>query len=557
MSGSFQKETLNRDREVLGYIYRNEGYAQVKVSPATVALTRDKRGLTVTYFIEEGEKYKIGEISFTGDVDFEEKELLKDVKIDEEKYFSQAVLIGDIAKVQAKYGDEGYAYANVVPRPDMNKETRIVNIAFDINKGEKVRIGEINVTGNTNTRDKVVRRELRIFEGELYNETEKRKSLANVRRLGFFDNVEFQSQVSPEGTDVMDINVDVKERSTGQLNIGAGYGGFQGFTLQGSVQQANFLGRGINFGLNLNYSQNTEQLFNLSVTDPYFMDTNYSLGFDAYSALRRIIDYDENKIGASFALGRRYNDFMMASLRYRFQKVNITRNPNAFDDVFTDELIEDSEGYSSGVTASLTYDKRNDRQFPTDGYFGRASLEQTGLGGDISYTKAAFNFRYYKPIYGSLIWRNNVNYGWVGAGGNEVPVNELYRLGGPNNVRGFDFFSIAERRFSDQALTVARTDGLSDENAFIPFGGTQQFYYNLEFEWNLVKEAGIKGVVFFDVGMANDDFDMDTLKSAYGFGFRWNSPMGPLRFEWGFPINPNTNIGERTQDFQFSIMQAF
>lgn len=561
MSGSFQKETLKRDREVIGFIYRNEGYAEVKVSNANVALTRDKRGMMVTYYIEEGKKYKIGDISFSGDVDFTEEELLKDVKIDENKYFSQAVLLSDISKLQAKYGDEGYAYTNVVPRPDIKPDSDVVAITYDIKKGDKVFLGEINVKGNTNTRDKVVRRELRIFEGELYSETEKRKSLANVRRLGFFDNVEFQNSVSPEGADIMDLDIDVKERSTGQLNIGAGYGGFQGFTLQGSVQQANFLGKGINFGLNVNYSERRQQLFNLNITNPYFMDTDWTVGFDAYRSLQRVLDFADTKTGGGLTVGRRFNDFFTASLKYKFEEVKLDYDNDVFTDVFTPEREENAEGFSSGLTASFSYDRRNDRQFPTNGYFARLALEQTGIGGDLNYTKGTFNLRYYKPIYGSLIWRNNLNYGWVGTTRDEVPINELYRLGGPNTIRGFDFFSIAERIRSDQAFNAAIQGGFqtdeADARANIPFGGTQQLYYNLEFEWALIKEAKIRGVVFFDVGMANNDFKLNELKSSYGLGVRWNSPMGPLRFEWGFPIDPDTLLGEQSQDFQFSIMQSF
>jgi outer membrane protein insertion porin family len=561
MSGSFQSETLKRDREVIGFIYRNEGYAEVRVSAANVALTRDKRGMTVTYYIEEGKKYKIGDISFTGDIDFTEEELLKEVKIDENEHFSQAVLLSDISKLQAKYGDDGYAYTNVVPRPDIKPDSDVVNIAYDIKKGYKVTLGEINVKGNTNTRDKVVRREMRLYEGELFSETGKRKSLANVRRLGFFENVEFQNSVSPEGADIMDIDVAVKERSTGQLNIGAGYGGFQGFTLQGSVQQANFLGKGINFGLNINYSERRQQLFNLNLTNPYFRDTDWTAGIDAYKRLQRVLDFADEKTGGGITFGRRFNDYFTTSLKYTFQKVKIDYTDAAFTDVFTPEREEEAEGYSSGFTASFSYDRRNDRQFPTNGYFARLSLEQTGVGGDLNYTKGAFNLRYYKPIYGSLVWRNNLNYGWVGSGGDEVPINELYRLGGPNTIRGYNFFSIAQRRFSESARSAAAASGLTNAQANaranIPFGGTQQLYYNLEFEWSLIKEAKIRGVVFFDVGMANDDFKLNELKSSYGLGVRWNSPLGPLRFEWGFAIDPDELIGEPKQDFQFSIMQSF
>jgi len=559
MGGSYQADALKRDKEFIGFIYRNEGYAQIKVSDAEVALTRDKRGMIVTYYITEGLRYKIGDVTFAGDVDFTEEEFLKEIKIDENEYFSQAVLLSDVSKLQAKYGDEGYAYTNVIPRPAFKEGSTVVGIIYDIKKGEKVTMGEINVTGNTNTRDKVVRRELRIFEGELYNETDNRSSLANVRRLGFFENVEFQKKVAPQDPDVMDLDINVKERSTGQLNIGAGYGGFQGFTLQGSVQQANFLGKGINFGLNINYSEKRQQLFNLNITNPYFNDTDWTVGFDAYKQLQRVLDFQDEKTGGGITVGRRFGDFLTASLKYKFEKVEVELTDLAFTDVYTPERVAEAEGYSSGVTASLAYDKRNDRQFPTEGHYARLSLEQTGFFGDLNYTKASANFRYYKPVFGSLVWRNNINYGWVGTASGDVPINELYRLGGPNTIRGYDFFSIAQTKRSGQAFDAATTVGapFPDDRANIPFGGTQQFFYQLEFQWDLIAEAKIMGVVFFDAGMANDSFDFDGLKSSYGFGVRWNSPMGPLRFEWGFPIDPNEKIGERRQDFQFSIMQSF
>jgi len=559
MGGSYQAEALKRDKEFIGFIYRNEGYAQVKVSEAEVALTRDKRGMIVTYYITEGDRYKIGDVSFTGDVDFTEEEFLKEIKIDENEYFSQAVLLSDVSKLQAKYGDDGYAYTNVIPRPDFKKGSTTVGVIYDIKKGEKVTMGEINVTGNTNTRDKVVRRELRIFEGELYNETDNRKSLANVRRLGFFENVEFQKKVSPVSSDIMDLDINVKERSTGQLNIGAGYGGFQGFTLQGSVQQANFLGKGINFGLNINYSEKRQQLFNLNLTNPYFNDTDWTVGLDAYKQLQRVLDFQDEKTGGGLTVGRRFGDYLTTSLKYKLEKVDIELTDFAFTDIYTPERVLQAEGYSSGLTASLAYDRRNDRQFPSKGYYARLALEQTGLFGQVQYTKGTFNLRYYKPIIGSLVWRNNINYGWVGSGADDVPINELYRLGGPNTIRGYDFFSIAQTQFSKDAEDAAIAIGapFPSERANVAFGGTQQFFYQLELQWDLIKEAKIMGVVFFDVGMANDDFRVNELKSSYGVGVRWNSPMGPLRFEWGFPIDPNERIGEQSQDFQFSIMQSF
>ena len=558
MGGSFQKEAMLRDKDVIAYIYQNEGYANVQVADPQVMLTPDKRSLIVNFYINEGDKYKVGGINFIGDVDFKNEELLDLVSISSKEFFSREALIQDVQKLQAKYGDLGYAYANISPIPKFNNNEKIVDFDFKISKGALVRIGEMDVVGNSITRDKVVRRELRIYEGELYNETAKRKSLANVRRLGFFDNVEFQTKSSDIDASLMDIDIDVEERQTGQLNIGAGYGGFQGFTLQGSVQQTNFLGYGINFGANINYAQRFQEIFNINITDPYFRDTDYSLGLNIYSSQRFVIDFQDLKKGGGLTLGRRFSDFFSASLRYKFEKVNLRSNSNTIADVFTEDRLSDAEGYSSGVTASAVYDKRNDRRFPTKGYFGRLSLEQTGIGGQVNYSKLSANARFYKPLVGSLVWRNNLVFGMVNSPG-LVPVNELYRLGGPNNVRGYDFFSIAQRVQSRDGLNAAIAAGLNhpEEWAQVPLGGVQQLYYNLEFEWGLVKEAGIRGVVFFDAGIANDDIKIEDFRASWGLGVRWNSPMGPLRFEWGFPLNPNKKIGEGEQDFQFSIMQSF
>lgn len=567
MGGSFQQEALDRDREIIRFLYMDKGYAQVRVSKPVVSLTPDKRGINITFNLNEGLRYKIGSVEFTGDLLFESDELLKETSVDEEEFFSQSKLLRDISKLQAKYGDEGYAYANVVPAPRVPPGSDTMDIIFKMSKGEKIFLGEINMKGNTKTRDKVIRRELRIFEGELYNETNKRKSIANVRRLGFFDNVDFQAKPNEDDPNVMDMDIKIEERSTGQLNLGAGYGGFTGFSIQGSVQQTNFMGKGINLGVNVNWSEERQQLFNINVTDPYFRDTDWSLGFDGYQSLQQFIDFQETKVGGGIRAGKRFSDYLTLSLRYKLEKVEIELDNDAFLDVYERDtnmdgnadrfLVDEAEGLSSSVTATMTYDKRNDRQFPTKGFFTRFSLEQAGIGGDLKYTKGLVDLRYYKPLFGSLVWRNRLQYGFVGGvGGDDPPFNELFRLGGPNTIRGYDFFSIAERVDSNDAFNASFPSDDAEARGTVPFGGKQQILYNLELQWALIKEAGINGVVFFDVGSATDKL-LGQVESSYGFGVRWISPLGPLRFEWGFPINPDKAFGEKEWDFDFSIISSF
>lgn len=560
--GNYKEEDVERDYELLKFLYLNEGYAQIKIDPPKTLVSPDKSGIEILFKIDEGPKFKIGEITFKGDLLKTPEEFLEIMESDEKEYFSQQVIMKDLSEIQAIYGDEGYAYANIVPRPIMNAKTEIMDLVFEIDKGEKVYIGEIKITGNTKTRDKVIRRELKLIEGELYNETSKRNSVANLNRLGFFKTVDLQPITESGEANTMDLNVQVEETSTGTLNLGVGFGGFQGFAVQGSMNQTNLFGEGKNVGFSINWSENVNRLFNLNYTDPYFLDTRWSFGVDVYQTLRFLPDFQETRVGGAIRLGRMLTDFWRTSVRYRLDDTELGFDEgNRLGDLYPPEDDKKSEGFTSSLTWFLEYDRRNNRMFPTAGFYSNFSFEYAGLGGDLNYSETSLNFRYYKPIIGSLVWRNNFVYGFLASNesGRSLPIGQLYRLGGANTIRGYDWFTIARRRKSDDAFNRLTSQG--DINAafkqFRPFGGTQQFYYNLEFEWAMVQEAGIKGVVFFDVGQAEDDLAVDRLKSAYGAGIRWISPLGPLRFEWGFPIDPDERFGEENVVFDFSISSTF
>ncbi len=559
--GNYKEEDIERDYELLKYLYLNEGYAQIKIDPPKTIVTPDKSGIEVLFKIEEGPKFKIGEITFQGDLLKTPEEFLEVMQADEQEYFSQQTIMKDLSELQAIYGDQGFAYANIVPRPIMNDETAIMDLVFQITKGEIVSIGEIKITGNTKTRDKVIRREVKLIEGELYNETKKRQSVANLNRLGFFKAVDVQPLTDSGESDVMDLNIQVEETSTGTLNLGVGFGGFQGFAVQGSMNQTNLFGQGKNVGFSVNWSENVNRLFNLNYTDPFFLDTKWSFGFDVYQSLRILPDFREERFGGSIRLGRMLTDYWRTSVRYRLDSTKLIFPTNGYTDIYTPDLIDDSEGLASSLTWFLEYDRRNNRQFPTQGFYSNLSFEYVGIGGDLNYSESNFNVRYYKPIIGSLVWRNNFVYGYLASNGsgNNVPVSQLYRLGGANTIRGYNWFTLARRKFSNIAFTELVGDGATfpEFKAQRPFGGLQQFYYNLEFEWAMVKEAGIKGVVFYDVGQAEDDLAISRIKSSYGAGIRWISPLGPLRFEWGFPIDPDERFGEDRVVFDFSISSTF
>lgn len=573
-SGAYKQDAFDRDLQVIQYLYFNEGYVTVKVDRPQVYVTPDKKGIYVTIRVDEGERYKVGQIDFAGDLLFDREELFKAVEIDDKEWYTHETLLKDLRTLQAKYGDLGYAYANPIPRTRTRDKDREIDITFELDKGNKVYFGKINVIGNTKTRDKVVRRELFIREGELYNESRKRESIENVKRLGFFEEVQFNSKTPTDNPDAMDIDIVIKERNTGTIQVGAGYSTFQQFIFNGQVNQINLFGKGQRLGISVDISRQ-QSLFNLNFTEPFFLDTEWSLGADAYQSNRVLNEWLETKRGGAIRVGHPFNPYTRGTLRYKLDDTRIT-----LDRVFGDEElfpVETANGITSSITGILEYDKRNDRFIPTDGIYGSASLEYAGLGGDLNYTKGLFTGRFYKNVFWEFIFRNNLTYGFIRSNdpNKAPPYNELFLLGGANNLRGFDWFTIGRRKPSKRrfACLTATTPGPEcptniprglDPNdprtrqlAELPFGGSQQLFYNAEMEFPLITEAGIRGVVFYDIGFADDEIDISELRSNVGFGFRWFSPIGPLRFEWGFPMDRRTDLNERAVNFQFAIGTPF
>jgi outer membrane protein insertion porin family len=559
-SGAYKQEAFDRDVQVLNILYFKEGYVQVKIDRPQVYVTPDKKAIYISIRIEEGEQFKVGSVDFTGDLLFSREELFETTKIEEQDLFRYGVLQEDLKALQAKYGDLGYAYANPIPRTRIREADREVDVTFEIDKGHKVYIGKIVAVGNSKTRDKVIRRELRIKEGELYNETRKRESIDNVKRLGYFEEVNFNTKTPKGRNDLMDIDIVVKERNTGTIQVGAGYSNFNGFVFNGQVNQINFLGKGQKLGVSIDLSKR-QSLYKFSFTEPYFMDTEWSTGFDAYRSQRILREYEETKTGGAIRVGHPLAPYLDGFIRYKLDETELELDPEEGDpDLFP---VETANGTTSSVTFTLEYDKRDDRFAPSKGIFSSVSLEYAGVGGTKNYTKGFGTFRYYKKLFWEFVWRNNLTYGFISSNDSSKPppFNELFLLGGANSLRGFDWFSVGRRKYSEKAFQQAKTAGLSDEDAYyealLPFGGTQQLYYNLEFQFPLISEAGIKGVVFYDIGDANNSLVVTDFRQDVGFGFRWFSPIGPLRFEWGFPLDRNEKLDEDNVNFEFAIGAPF
>lgn len=567
-SGSFKQEAFERDIQILKYMYWNLGYLQVKIDRPLVTVTPDKKSIYITYHIEEGEQYFVGEIDFAGDLLFQKSELLAAVKIKDNEIFSVEVMQKDIADLQAKYGDLGYAFANVIPRYAFHEKEKKVDLVFEFEKGNKVYFGVINVVGNSKTRDKVLRRELKIREGELYNETRKRQSQENIQRLGFFDEINFKTSTPPEKPDQLNIDIVVKERNTGQLQLTAGYGNVQGLSLGGSIQQNNFRGLGQTLGARIDATKNRQD-YSLSLTEPYLFDTQWSAGFDVfYIENKERINYDNRKTGVAFRFGHPvWDENLRAFVRYKIDKSELFSNENTDPVIFP---LDTARGITSSATMTLEYDTRNDRFSPSKGIFADVSYEFAGLGGDLKYQEFSSHLRYYYNLFWDVVWRNNLTYLNLQAlGDREIPFTERYQLGGAYSLRGYGSQTIGRRLFSQFRYDKIGSDPNSglfcQQNATeeqrkqcstVIFGGTKELLFQSEFQFPLIKEAGLTGVFFYDIGQAEDEITAKHFMSDFGIGFRWLSPLGLLRFEWGWPLDRD-DVNRDAVNFEFSIGPPF
>jgi outer membrane protein insertion porin family len=579
--GTYREEAFQHDLQGIQAVYLDRGYVNVKVGTPSVALSPDKRLLHVTIPVEEGEQYQIGKIAFSGQVLGRESVLRRVVRTQPGELFSRTRIQQDLFAVGDVYRDLGHAYANVVPLTETDPKARTLDLTYEIQPGPKVRFERIDVIGNDKTRDKVIRRELRIFEGELFSGTGLRVSKQRVNALGFFETVEITTkQGSAEDTIVA--VVEVKERATGTFQIGAGFSSYENFILTGQISQNNFFGWGQTLSLQVQWSS-VRQLGQIQFVEPYFLDTKWTFAFDLYATEGIYTTFTRRAIGGSMTWGyelnglapywtfAKYLEDMRLFATYTNERVDVSATGLA--------AISASQQFKSGTTSalrlSLQWDKRDNRLFPTRGYFLSGSAEfappllsPDALFGDQVnlFTRYALDARAYRPILLGLIGRAKLALGYIRDwdADHRVPISEHYYVGGINSVRGYRYLSISPVEY------VPIFNDPSAKRGALYVGGDKQVVLNLELEFPLFKAVGVRGVVFSDFGNAfapgqfSDPAVPLSLYKSVGFGFRWQSPIGPLRFEWGIPLDrrrePPENGGayiDQALDFQFTIGNFF
>lgn len=552
--GTYREDVLQNDLEILADKYFNEGYVQVKVKQPQVTLGPDKKYMDILIEIDEGPQFKVGKVSVQGDLIKPADQILAMTELKPGQVFSRETLRKDVLAINDLYADRGYAYVNVAPLSSMDEKARTVSLKYDIEQGPKVFIHRIHIFGNTKTRDKVIRREMKLVESELYSASNLKESRRKINNLGYFEEVNVTTAKAPEEGQ-MDIDVNVKEKPTGTFSLGFGYSSVDKFIGQGSISQANFLGRGLK--LNLSGSLGSASTtYQLGLLDPYFLDRNLSLGGDLYKTDREWNDFSKKSTGGDVKLGLPLTENSRAFFVYRYEQKNIYSVAADASD-----LIKRQEGKStlSSLFLSLTHDNTDYRLDPSTGGVSEVSLEFAGLGGSERFARYIVDHRHFWPWPWGTVFSVHGQVGYVQqVAGREIPIDERFYLGGIRTLRGFKTREVGPRVLKTAELVDPVTgEVITSGSDFEYTGGDKEGYFNVEYMFPLVKDLGLKGVLFFDTGntWSEDQDFFSEMRYSAGAGIRWFSPLGPLRLEWGYNLDPKQF--EKRSQFEFSIGNYF
>lgn len=539
-SGELNREDLSQDTARLMAFYHSTGFIHAKVADPVVDF-QDK-WIYITFKIEEGDRFKVGTVDVDGDLILPKERLMPNLDISKEPFFNREIVRKDVLALTDLYADAGYAYADISPLTRENQATRLVDITYKIDQHSKVYFESIEISGNTRTRDKVIRRELHIHEQELYSGSRLKRSVRNLHRLDYFEDVKVDT-IKGSADDKMDVKIDVVEKPTGNFTFGAGYSTVDDFFITGSVSQRNLFGRGQILKLGGQIGGSSD-LYNLSFTEPWMFDIPLSGTANIYRTRRDYDTYDKTSVGGGLGISYPVFDYTRLALSYRYDITNL----DEITDDASDNIKELAGRHTtSAVSTSLSYDSRDKAFNTTEGQDHRLTYTFAGLGGDIGFNKIVGELGWYIPVYKGLVSFLHGESGYVKElSGYILPDYEKFYLGGMNSLRGFDF--------QDVNIKTINSDGKVSEE-----GGEKYVQFNFEFTYPLLKDMGIVGVVFYDTGNVfgpDESIDLGTLRQSAGYGIRWYSPIGPIRIEAGHILDPKEGE-DSSANWEFSMGTAF
>ena len=538
--GVLKQDFLERDAAFIEAYYANRGFVDARVGKPEVKFKED--GIYVTFHVSEGERYKVGKVSFTGDVIFSEKKLSKLIKLDElaeeGEYYDQSIMRDDLQSLSDYYSNYGYAYAEADAGTSRNDEKKEINVTYRLSKGPRVYIRRVVVEGNTKTRDNVILREMRLADGDLYNGKKISRSNVRLTKLGFFETVDIET-VPTKKENKMDLKVKVKEKSTGMLSAGAGYSSLDKLFFTAQIRERNLFGKGYNVGLRGSFSSRDTN-YDIYFWNPRLYNSKLGIGGDIYWKEREYFEYDKESIGGKVRFSYPLGEYTKLYWNYKLEQYTISEV-----DKDADEDIQDIKGdnWASAAYAAITRDTTNRRINPTRGTENTLSLEYSGgvLGGDDNFIKTIYDTSFYQPLFWDTVFHWHAKLGYIFENsGEEIPSFERFYLGGMGSIRGYPGDEIAPKYDNGDYK-----------------GGSKEFFTNFEYIFPLNKDLGVNGVLFFDAGNTWDDDetpDMDLYKSV-GPAINWYSPLGLLNFFYGIGLDELD--GEKPRKFGFSVGQQF
>ena len=545
----YSQEELRGDIETLRNYYLDRGYLDYSLKSQNVTIGPDRESIFITLVIVEGSQYKVSSVDIKGRLELDKSKIEKLVTIKPGQIFSRKEVASIIDNISALYGRNGYANAkvNTIPETDKNKGTVALN--FLIDPGKKVYVRRIIISGNNITKDGVIRREMRQLEGSWYSTEKIKISQRHLQRLGFFDDVSIHAVPVAGTDDLVDISVEVKERSTGSISLGGGYSNEYGLFFTLSYGERNAFGTGNDISISYDNSQATT-VYELSYTNPYYTINGVSRTLELHS---RTNDATQTQTGGYImqadGLGVNYgipiSDDRTVGIGVGYERIGITTTATSGDSVINYVTVNGNENYLLRSTLSWSQDTLNDYRFPTSGVYYKVSAESGIPGGDLTYVKASLDSSVYFPFGEKSTLKLRGNFGYASPYGDTTvyPFFKNFYAGGASSVRGFRSRSLGPR-----------DTGLGTD----PIGGTKLLNGNMEYFFPFPgakdQDSSMRLSLFLDAGMvyaANEAVDVSTLRYSAGLAFTWFTPAFPLALSLGYPLNAQS--GDETEPFQFSI----
>lgn len=526
---TFDPDRLNYDKELLRRYYFQKGYIDFAIDDTQVSQNAEGNFI-VKMTLNEGRRYRLGKVDIKSSLAGLDKEkLLKQMDLKRGRFYQASQIESAVQKLTDELGKDGYAFVDVEPELTRNEKTGVVDISFKVREGARVFINRINISGNSRTLDKVIRREFRVAEGDPFNTEKIKRSRQRIENLGYFDKVDLKTVPVPNAPDKTDLAVDVSEKSTGAFNIGIGWSTYDGIMFEVGIQERNFLGTGNIVGISASTSDSETQV-DLSLTNPYFMDMPLLAGVDVYHIMHDYTDdssYKSRTSGGALRFGWDYTERLSQTAKYTLQSDNVTQV-----DADASLYIKKQQGKrsTSMLGEVLSYDTRDSVINPTQGFVSSWGIDVAGLGGDTRFVRTNLSATKYFEIIDKWVLSLNASGGIIHGLNQDVRINNAYYLGGAN-LRGFESGGVGAR------------DKQTDDS----LGGNWRVTATaqLMFPLGLPEEFGLRGKIFADAGTLGKPDDIDNwddvwysskIRASVGVGLLWRSPMGPINIDFGFPV---------------------